>query len=184
MGVRVDSQRADRYRTSAAILLLLSVSAQVYAASALNVVPWPATVAITNGTFALDAGTRVVPSSPALTSLAAVLTNEYRQAFGITVGVDGNAQGPGQIVLRLTEALQGEAYRLNVSTTGAVVEAGNYAALAAASVSLLQAADFDGYRVAVPCLSISDAPFVAYRGLMIDVARQPHSLDVLKQLVR
>ena len=52
-----------------------------------------------------------------------------------------------------------------------------------ATVTLLQAMTFTNTSAALPRMTIHDQPTFAYRGLMIDVARLPHSIASLQQLV-
>ena len=58
----------------------------------------------------------------------------------------------------------------------AVVAGGNYAAVALGTVTLLQSLVADDGKISLPRVSIDDEPAAAYRGLMIDVARQYHSI--------
>ena len=152
--------------------------------SKLNIVPWPQNVVLQAGTFPLSSNTRIVPAAPALQPLAAVLSSEFQLAFNLGLAVNSNAPSVGNILLRLSGALTGETYSVTVTAAGAIVEAGNYGALAAGSVSLLQAVSFDGTNASIPCLTITDAPFVPYRGLMIDCARQPHSVGTLAKIIQ
>ncbi len=42
----------------------------------------------------------------------------------------------------------------------------------------------DGDRVSLPSLNLRDAPAYPYRSIMIDVARNPHSIAVLEDVIR
>lgn len=47
----------------------------------------------------------------------------------------------------------------------------------------MQSANTNATQVLLPHISIEDHPFARYRGLMIDVARQPHSILTLKKII-
>jgi hexosaminidase len=51
------------------------------------------------------------------------------------------------------------------------------------TVSLLQALSVQDGVVKIPHMSIHDEPFVAYRGLMVDLARYWHRMETIKQMV-
>jgi hexosaminidase len=152
--------------------------------STLNLVPWPAEVVAGEGSFAVGSGTRIVPGEPALAALAGVLADEFDSAFGLPLVVDAGAPAAGNIRLALNGTFVGEAQRLTVTADGVLVEAANVQALAAATVTLLQAVAVNEGQVSIPSLTVNDQPFVAYRGLMIDVARQPHSVATLKRIIQ
>ena len=59
----------------------------------------------------------------------------------------------------------------------------NYGAVALGTATLLQALHVHDGAVTLPRLSIADEPAVAFRGLLIDVARRYHSIESLKQIV-
>ena len=63
------------------------------------------------------------------------------------------------------------------------VAAGNYAAVALGTATLLQSLAVRGGEVGLPRMSLQDEPPAEFRGLMIDVARKYHSIESLKDLV-
>jgi hexosaminidase len=75
-----------------------------------------------------------------------------------------------------------EAYRLQIGQT-VTVSASTNQGLTWGLVSLVQLAKTKHHDLIFPRLTIEDAPAKPYRGLMIDVARQYHSIDNLKQVV-
>jgi len=143
-------------------------------------IPWPKTVELKPGQIRL-APARIVAGNPALKMLAEVLAGEVAATHGLKLPVASAPAKPGDIVLTLDAGLTGEAYRLNIDSQ-AVVAGGNYAAVALGTVSLLQAITGTGDTSALPKLSVQDSPDKAYRGLMIDVARNYHTIASLKQI--
>lgn len=89
---------------------------------------------------------------------------------------------PGALSLREDKSLFGESYRLDVEPEGVVISASTLKALTNATATLIQlvGSHSDGK---LPLLSIKDAPKTAYRNFMIDMGRNPHSLELLKETV-
>ncbi len=144
-------------------------------------VPWPKKVELRGAPLRL-AQARIVATDPALLPLARVLSEELAATTGLKLPAVGGAARAGDIALTLDAALAGEAYRLDVGSQ-AVVAGGNYGAVAMGTVTLLQAVDGQGGSAGLPRMRVDDQPDKAYRGLLIDVARQYHALDGLKQIV-
>ena len=128
------------------------------------------------------ASARVVASVPSLLPLARILADEIAAATPLKpVALCGPAK-PGDIVLSPDAASKEESYSLSVGDQ-ATVRGGSYGAVAMGTASLLQAIIVKGTAAALPHLMLVDSPDKAYRGLMVDVARQYHSIDNLKQIV-
>lgn len=148
-----------------------------------NLVPWPRSVKSAAGAMVLGPGGRIVVANPGLKNLGVVLAGELRAVTGVALPViQGGRAVAGDIVLELDASLTGEAYRLSIGDT-AMVHGGNYGAVALGTVTLLQSVVHDGSVTALPHGTIEDAPRAGYRGLLIDVARKPHSIPNLKQIV-
>ena len=146
----------------------------------LSLVPWPQSIQRAGGLFALPEDARIVAETPSLLRLANVLAEEIRATCSVELKVAADAARPGDIVLRLSDNLKGEAYTVRIVDT-ASVEGGNYDAVALGTVSLLQLLGRDGSAVVLPRLTLKDRPHSDYRGLLIDVARKHHSIDTLRQ---
>lgn len=124
---------------------------------------------------------------------ANVLAEEIEWLTGVKLRVAAAASGGPvpAIALRyrsLSGALAGSeadeehSYHLRVDGEGAVVEAAYGKGVACGTSTLLQA--IDAAQRTLPGLRIEDRPACAYRSVMVDVARQPHDLDVLRDVVR
>ena len=75
-----------------------------------------------------------------------------------------------------------ERYQLVANESGIEIEANAFTGIAHGTSSLLQLVDPDS--LAVPAIKIDDHPAAAYRALMLDVARSPHSVGVVKDAIR
>lgn len=83
-----------------------------------------------------------------------------------------------------SETDQDQSYRLDVKAGGVLIDAQYYKGVAYGTATLLQAIAEKTGSFDVPCMIVEDAPTAQYRSVMIDVARQPHSLGVLRDVIR
>lgn len=157
------------------------------------VVPQPAAVECGDGTFRLtgDTPVRMVGGAesgcphgvggrcPGRGRGAALWTETFRR--------DGDASIPGAVNIGRADTLPQEAYRLTVADDRIEILAGGpEGAFHAVQTlrQLLPAAAFgeDGLRaVELPAVRIDDRPALAYRGLMLDVARHFFTVDEVKR---
>lgn len=180
------NQARHSWNVAATLLAIwLATSAGVTASEAprANLVPWPRQIELGSGDLPLSEQTRIVAAQPELAPLAKVLADEIADTTGWKLTTTGEAARAGDLVLTFDTAIKGEAYRLDV-TDRAVVVAGNYRAAAYGAATLLQAIEQRGNLWTVPQMKVSDQPTAEFRGLMVDVARKPHSIELLKYLIR
>lgn len=145
----------------------------------LGVLPAPQSVRrLDRRRVALPDTVRCAPGDPALADLIAVVDGELRMLTGRRVIADSS----GTCRLSIDTTLAREGYRLR---TGETIEiaGGSYDAVAMGTVTLLQMLYDDGERWLLPAVEIEDAPESSYRGLLIDVARKWHDVEMLEQLV-
>ena len=148
----------------------------------LSVIPTPKTCKLAGGNMALTPKSRIVAGKLELMPLAKILATEIEQLVGLKLEASDKAASAGDIELVIAAGLKDEAYALEVGKK-ATVKAGNAAAVALGSVTLLQSLSPRQGGVVLPRMSVQDVPASSYRGFMVDCVRQPHSINVLKQLV-
>ena len=166
-------------------LLLLTAA---FACAEPALIPWPQTVTMNTGTLTLSAGSRIVAGDVSLAPLAEVLSQEVFRVTGLSLAVEGTNAVAGDVYLAYTAdaTVTGETYKLTVAEYAAV-EADNYRAVAYGTVTLLQALTAGtgtNPQYTIPKMTIRDWPDVNYRGQMIDLARQWHTIDAVKEYVR
>ena len=157
------------------------------------VVPRPAAVECGDGTFRLTGGTPVrmvggAESDARMEWVADALGEVVEPLFGrrLSIGT-GDASVPGAVNIGRADTLPQEAYRLTVADDRIEILAGGpEGAFHAVQTlrQLLPAAAFgeDGLRaVELPAVRIDDCPALAYRGLMLDVARHFFTVDEVKR---
>jgi hexosaminidase len=145
-----------------------------------KIIPAPRLLVMSSGPMAL--GDQIVADGPALRPLAGIVQGEIQLLTGKRLSVTTETPRAGDIVLKLDAALAGETYRIEVKDT-ATVSGGNYAAIAFGTVSLLQSVAMEQGKPALPGITVRDEPAVGFRGLMVDAARQWHSVGTLKQII-
>ncbi|MBK1833744.1 family 20 glycosylhydrolase [Roseibacillus ishigakijimensis] len=131
-----------------------------------------------------------------LEPLARVLAGELEILTGrapVVVEWDGGQVPPGSdILLRFsspatpfpeTEAEEVQGYQLRTTAKGCEVRAPYYKAVAYGTATLLQALGEDERGFYLPAMTVKDSPAAAYRGISLDVARQPHSIEVIQSVV-
>lgn len=139
-----------------------------------NLVPWPILVKPNPGVLAL--GSRATIScDPGLKPLGAILAQEARSAYSLNLEPTNKAGAT--IRLTIDARLQPEQYRLSVGKQ-IKIAGRDYESVALGTATLLQLLGKD-----LPKMEVTDQPGSKYRGLMIDVARQYHSISVLQQCV-
>ncbi|MBX7135921.1 MAG: family 20 glycosylhydrolase [Fimbriimonadaceae bacterium] len=144
-------------------------------------VPWPTEVKVEQGRWVSRDPTIVVQSKQAL-PLARVFIDDLRVTHEIQARIVDKVRS-GSIGLRLGPGHGEEGYELRIDSSSATVTATTLRGLAHGLVTLVQASHKTNRGLEAPRLRIEDRPASAYRGLMIDVARHYHSIDVLKQCV-
>jgi hexosaminidase len=147
-----------------------------------KLVPYPQSVQTRSGSVTIGATSSVVVSSPSLVQLGSVLSNEIFALTGQRLNVRTGTPADGDIALTLDNNIAGEAYSMDVQNT-AVISGGNYRAISQGTVTLLQSLKTTGGTISVPRVRIDDFPTESYRGAMIDLAREPTSIETIKKQI-
>ncbi|MEM7275491.1 MAG: family 20 glycosylhydrolase, partial [Actinomycetota bacterium] len=166
-----------------------------------NLVPRPTSLVRQNGTFEYSGASRIlfqtrshpVPTEQSLEPLAEVLAYELELVTGMRPAVvagDPASAGPGDIVLSFdqitadapSEAEQDQSYRLTASDR-VVISSQWYKGVAYGTSTLTQALVEDGGRFTIPAVQIEDRPASGYRAVMIDIARQRHTTEGLREII-
>lgn len=188
-------------------LLSLSACAQQMVPGAGSIpalVPMPQDVRGGEGRLALTKQSRILYMERgtaaglegSLKPLADVLAGEIELLTGLRLEVAaiegaGPARG-GDIALSFTagakivadEVLQDQSYELVIDRSRIVIHSASFKGVAFGTSTLLQCLSIEGDHFSFPAIVVRDAPHAAYRGLMIDVARQPHSIETLREAIR
>ena len=163
---------------------LLKVNCMAMAADTppVSLVPWPHALNVSGGNLELSSKSRIVYTVDELGPLAEILRQELYQITSMKFDISQANAGTGDIVLKIDPTYEGQSYTFEVGDQ-VVMTGSNYKNTAMATACLLQTIERKGEKVIVPKLLIKDAPHSSYRALMVDVARQKHTIDTLKQCV-
>ena len=149
----------------------------------LNLIPYPQTVAPGSGQLVLSPSSKIIAANPELKPLAALLSEEIYRASGLRPALSSQSKSGPSILLRFSSALSGEMYKVSIDDS-VLVEGGNYNAVAMGTVTLLQLLNTDDpAKLSLPRLTITDAPFAGYRGVMVDVGLRWHPPQTLKPVI-
>lgn len=152
----------------------------------LHLVPWPTEISISKTLFKPAANLVFVNDerSPA-TRVAEVCKEDFKN-LGFAVAAGANVGGGPVLLVQLMltddKSLGDEGYRLQLDKN-IVVAASTEAGLFWGSRTLLQLL-WAGPNIEVPSVTISDHPAAAFRSLMIDNARNFHSLGFHLRMIR
>lgn len=148
----------------------------------MNVIPEPLKPEFATGSLELSPSSRIVATAERLAPLGQVLAAELELVTGLALPVSAGRGRAGDVVLALRGRSAGEAYELAVDDR-ITIRGGSYDAVAAGTVTLLQSLETGRQRRRIRCQSVEDQPAFGFRGLMVDLARQWHSIETIKRLV-
>ena len=172
------------YRLAVLSSIILASGALANPAPRPAFVPWPQEYKAGTGVFVAGAGGRVVYEDKSLAPLAAILVRDIRMATGVALAAIQAKPEVNDIALRLDSKLQKESYVLTVTDKGILLVGQDYNALAMGTVTLVQSLDGNGKgAITVPAYAVKDWCFAEYSGLMLDIARQEHSMEVLRDVI-
>lgn len=162
-----------------------------------SVLPAPKQLELQPGMCSIAEGVQVVVDDPYVLNQAFVVAEELHRMFGVRavlVGPENVDPGTVQLHLDLAGDAQpdrfrgedvDESYSLRIAAKRIDVIGGSPTGVSWGTATLLQWVQLrPGFGVSAPCVEIRDEPSHAYRTVLIDVARQPHSIEVLKGVVR
>jgi len=151
------------------------------------IIPAPVSVERGAGAFVITTGTRVsFGDGVEGKRVAEYFTDLVRQTYGVGVGAGGNAPEQNVISFELTagESASGvEGYSLVSSSQRVVISAGDSRGLFYGAVTLWQLIAKQNGQLAVPAVTINDAPRFAWRGLMLDSARHYQPPEFIRKFI-
>jgi hexosaminidase len=166
----------------------------------LHLIPWPKSFQLHAGQLPLTEASRIVAGDESLLPLAKVLSDEMARLCGLKFSVASGRSQAADIVLKINPAIKAGEPILAVrsgavtrTTEGAhtvsigeqaVVEGFDYRATAEGTSTILQLLTRGTRGISLPRVTISDWPHADFCGVMLDVARQDHSIADIKRVVQ
>lgn len=149
------------------------------------VVPLPAEIETRPGQFVIDEETKII-TADSLQKEAQFLADYITAAGGPELSFSN--EGDHAIKLQLNDAIADEGYKLDVSYDAVTLSASSAKGIFYGIQTLRQLlpASSDSAQaktLALPAVSITDAPQYAYRGMHLDVARHMYPVDFVKKYI-
>jgi hexosaminidase len=171
--------RAMQYSAIAAGILLLAGCAGQHVERDLNILPYPKQIISRAGDFSFEISKVGVTADAASEALSRVIKDDlYRLS-----GVEAKEEAPPLIALSVQSGADKGHYQVKVSSKGIRITGNSYQAVVCGWTSALQAAVIENGRISIPETEIDDSPDLAYRGLLVDLARSFHSHHTVKQMI-
>jgi len=164
-------------------LLLLNTISFAQQADEVSIIPKPASVEKSIGSFIISKRTNIVAKGADAEKVAGMFNYFLNKKYGFVLKVN-NTVTNGAIVLNTTSRvkLPDETYQLKV-TNHSINISGERSGVFYGVQSLLQLIHKNGRQLSVPAVTINDAPNFAYRGLMLDVGRHFFEVDEIKKIL-
>ena len=160
---------------------------------ALNLMPWPQSISVTNGSFALDKNFKVNITGNPNPRIFARTSQFLRRLDGRTglffdqgfvtkinefpsAQLQINCSQSGKVGIN-----QDESYQLEIQSNKITINANSDLGAMHALETLLQLLQNNSTSYYFPTVTISDFPRFTWRGLMIDAARHFQPVDVIKR---
>ena len=141
-----------------------------------HAIPIPKTMVEKEGTVSLR-NASVATKDEQLKSLVYVFEQELRTLLDAETARDNNSLAV--VDLRIDSAMRDSQYTISIDAS-VEVAGGSYTAVANGTSLLLQLMTDSGD---LPYSYIEDEPDLKYRGLLLDIGRQWHSVDSIKQVI-
>lgn len=139
------------------------------------ITPTPKSFRYAGGTFTLRDSARIV-APYRYQPQARILQADIRRLTGLRLPIHSSDVKPGDIELNHRGAK--DQYRLSISDQ-VTIRAGSPQAMSWAVTSLIQTLQGREF----PRLQVQDQPDYPYRGAMLDLARKPHTIEGIRQIV-
>jgi len=183
------------YIVAIIVALAVSLTTDAQETSSLHLMPWPASVKSTPSSqplliqtsFSVGLGNA---SDPALRRTAEIFLNDLRRHTG-SLPLDfqiSNDPGNAQLKLksehpskRIQELGEDESYTLEVTSSGAELNAPTTLGVMRGLQTFLQLVEIGPQGFAVPAVFIEDKPRFPWRGLMIDTGRHFMPVEVIER---
>ncbi|MET3879843.1 family 20 glycosylhydrolase [Chitinophaga sp. OAE865] len=147
-------------------------------------IPMPRSVKTDTGSFIFNAGTLIrtdVKEQHAVDYFTGQLFSRWKFNNKVATGTTGD--GGLVITTNGAEQLPDEGYRLSVTPAGITLTGRNVGLFYGMQTLLQLFPEPANGAVAIPCVTIEDAPRFGYRGLMLDVSRHFFTVEQIKDLL-
>ena len=159
-------------------------------AQEISIIPQPANLQVNPGKFLISKKTVITARDEEDRKTAAFLNNYLEQFYGFKLDID---KQESKDYIKLTtrkyiKAPDKDAYILNVTAEGVLIEGDTYAGTFTGMQSLIQLLPVgetraSGLKLEIPFVSIRDEPRFDYRGMHLDVGRHFFPVEFIKKYI-
>jgi hexosaminidase len=161
------------------IVLLLAGCAEKVVERDLNILPYPKEIITVGKDVSFKISGMGIKTDAGAQALSNVVKDDLYRLTGIKV----KDNAAPVISLSVQSGLKKEQYQVKVTSQGITITGSSYAAVSCGWISALQTATVKGKRITLPQMTINDYPDMEYRGLLVDLARNFHSVQNVKQMI-
>ncbi len=147
-----------------------------------SILPKPLEVSLDDGLLMLGLNSKIYYNHPDLLQVAANLSRDIYRITGNSIPISNKKDKYADIQIHLSENLEPSEYSFSIKKN-IKLKAGDINAAHMASVSLSQVCIKHLNKISFPKIEVRDKPTKEYRGLLLDVARQWHSISDIKQII-
>lgn len=169
------------------LCLLVIVFTAFTASAQVNIIPQPAEVRMPEqaGTFTITKQTQIVANGKALANSVSFLNSYLQQAYGFKLATAPSSKKKAiRLSVKKYANLPRGSYKLEINAKGISLHGNDEAGVFYAVQSLLQLLPTEKKQnLSVPCVSISDTPRFAYRGMHLDVCRHFFPVSFVKKYI-
>lgn len=148
----------------------------------LHLIPYPKEINLSNQILLLSSASQLYSADPALLSLAELFAGDLERLCGFRPTIADKCSKQTDVIFSLDTLMNSDCYEIEMAKEISV-RGGSYAALAMARSTLLQLLVVEDGLPGFQVVQLKDYPDAGYRGLLIDLARQWHSLETVKKLI-
>ena len=155
----------------------------------LTIIPMPADYNVSDGYFEIPKKLTAVADAGHKDMVAQFVERASELGVELNYKISSKKNKPAHLILNLNPSASNgnaEAYHLAITPENIRIEASSEAGLFYGLQTLLQLlVDTNGAKMAgqIPCLTITDAPAQAWRGMMLDESRQFFGTQTVKQML-
>ncbi|MEL6591806.1 MAG: family 20 glycosylhydrolase, partial [Bacteroidota bacterium] len=147
-----------------------------------NILPTPKQISQSEQVLVLSETSSILASDPSLLPLAQLFSDELQSLQGFQLKASLMSGQSSDIIFKLDPSLNASQYEIAIEQE-VILRGGSYQALVMAKSSLLQLAGTHAEALAFPVLQIQDETETHYIGLMLDLARQWHTIETIKKTI-
>ena len=169
------------------LLLVFVMNTLITHAQEINIIPKPVSVTVGEGSFTMNASTKIVAKGDECLKTAHFFADYLHSVYGVTIPITETGSKQSNNIIYLSEARKDDThtqYSLIVSSKNIQIKGDNGAGVFYGIQSIIQLLPLEkSSPLLIPQLTILDSARFAYRGMMLDVSRHFFPVSFVKQFI-